>query len=201
MDKSDYLGVADASKHWVKRVSPAGQYFELIKQVHAETDGKKLLDVGCAEGIEVVNFTKLGFKAEGVDVDGGFIQAAKTTFPNLNFTMGDAEALPYKDESFHVVFSINTLFYTDINKSIPEFIRVLETGGIGVVGFDIRIEDLDKKTTFHQESREHLKDVLKRNGAQIILLGKEESRVDETPFRHEHTFYKVVFQKQPIHFG
>ena len=126
---------------------------------------------------------------------GWFIASARNKFPLLKFSEGKAEKTPYEDNIFDIVFSINTLFYTDIEKSIPEFCRVLKNGGLGAISFDIKIFDLDNNKEFHQESLEHLRKVLKKCQAEIIFLGNEETRFDETPFKHEHTFYKIVFKK------
>jgi len=90
MDKKNYLERADNSKHWEKRISPASEYFDILRRYDENPEGKKLLDVGCAEGIEVNEFRKLGVKADGIDIKEDFIAKAQTNFPEANFVVGSA---------------------------------------------------------------------------------------------------------------
>jgi len=193
--KETYLNRADESKHWEERVSPALQYFESFKALDQNLAGKKLLDVGCAEGIEVGNFKKLGLKTDGVDISEKFIKEAQRNFPDSNFAVASAENLPYNNESYDIVFCINTLFYTDIEKSVPELCRILKEGGYGIISFDTEIVNLDEEKIFHTDSIEHLQKVLNLSGAQIIQLGDKEERFDQSPFKHRHVFHKIVIQK------
>jgi ubiquinone/menaquinone biosynthesis C-methylase UbiE len=196
MKKRDYLDQADKSKHWEKRNSPASEYFEILKHYDKNLEGKTLLDVGCAEGVEVNEFRKLGLKADGVDTKEDFISKAQKRFPEANFVVGSAEKLPFKDQSYDIIFSINTLFYTDVEKSLPEFCRVLKKGGRGVVSFDTEIFNLDEANAFHSDSIEHLEKVLEKSGAKIEEIGEVEERIDGKPFRHKHTFHKVIFNNR-----
>ncbi|MEI8339874.1 MAG: class I SAM-dependent methyltransferase [bacterium] len=195
-NKEELLKQADDSKHWEKRHSPAQEYLKLISKETGEIKGKKILDVGCAEGIEVDEFSSLGMDAEGVDIKPEFIQAAQNRFPNNKFKVGSAEKLPYSDNGFDVSFCLNTLFYTDIEKSIPEMLRVVKSNGIVVFSFDTEIFNFDENKVFHSESFDHLEKVVSDNGGEIKYTGEKEERLDETPFRHKHTFYKIIVGKK-----
>jgi ubiquinone/menaquinone biosynthesis C-methylase UbiE len=87
------------------------------------------------------------------------------------------------------------LFYTDIEKSIPEFCRVLKNNGVGIISFDISITNLDNQKVFHKDSLEHLDYILKKQGAQIEFLSNLNKRIDKEPFKHMHEFYKILFRK------
>jgi len=193
METRDYLDQADKSKHWEQRNSPALEYLKILKHYDKNPEGKTLLDVGCAEGVEVNEFRKLGLKADGIDAKENFIVNAQKKFPEANFVVGSAEKLPFVDQSYDIIFSINTLFYTDIEKSLPEFCRVLKKGGRGIISFDTEIINLDENTVFHSDSVEHMKKILEKEGAEIEGIGEVEERTDENPFRHKHTFHKVIF--------
>lgn len=112
-DKQEHLDLANQSKHWENRNSPAKEYYDLLKKFSGDLTGKKLLDVGYAEGREVYEFSKLGLQAEGVDVKPEFIKEAKKKFNDLKFFVGSAEQLPFEDESFDVVFSKGNYFLTN----------------------------------------------------------------------------------------
>ena len=193
--KETCLGQAVTSKHWEQRQSPAKQYIHLLQDVGVELIGKKLLDVGCARGIEVQKFREFGINADGVDLNVGFIDDAKTKCPDANFVVANAESLPYKNESYDMVFCINTLFYTDLNKSIPELCRILKKGGYGAISYDIEIINIDENTVIHSDSIEHLEHLLNESGSKIERIEDVEERIDPEPFKHKHVFHKVVFKK------
>lgn len=194
LDKK-YFTDAVESRHWKHRKSPASIYFELIKQTDKHPEGKRLLDVGCASGIEVEEFQKLGFRADGADINENFIAEAKKNHPDLNFTVANAEKLPFKDESYNYIFCTNTLFHTDIGKSISEFCRVVDEKGKGVISFDLQIINLDENKVIHSDTIEHLNEILRRNNTEIEILGDKEERIDIEPFKHKHVFHKVIFKK------
>jgi ubiquinone/menaquinone biosynthesis C-methylase UbiE len=195
-NKTELLKQADESKHWEKRHSQAEGYLKLMSQELGEIKGKKILDIGCAEGVEVDEFSSLGMEAEGVDIKPEFVEAAQKRFPNNKFMVGSAENLPYDGGEFDVVFCLNTLFYTNIEKSLPEMLRVVKPKGIVVFSFDIEIFNFDENKPFHNESLEHLERVVAENEGEIKYVGEKEERLDETPFKHKHTFYKVLVGKK-----
>ncbi len=192
----DYKGRMIESIHWLDRESPALHYYQRFRSFLPDTSPKelKLLDIGCAHGIETNVFSEIGFEVEGLDFNPEFIADAKRRFPHLSFLEGSAEALPHEDETLDICFSINTFFFTDITKSIPEVIRVLKPGGLAVVSFDTKISDLDEDTIVHQFPLEELKRLLSSHGAQIVSSEYKE-RVDPAPFVHRHHFYELVLQK------
>ena len=72
--------------------------------------GQKVLDIGCGKGFLVHDFRKVlpGLEAFGLDVSA---YAIKNAMPEVReyLRQGDAVQLPYLDESFDLVVSINTL--------------------------------------------------------------------------------------------
>ena len=120
---------------------------------------------------------------------------AKKNYPDTNFTVADAEKLPLKDGSYDYIFCINTLFYTDIEKSISEFCRVLNEKGRGVISFDLQITNLDENKVIYSNTIKWLNEILEKNNAEIEILGDKEERIDNEPFKHKHIFHKIVFKK------
>lgn len=196
MNKDDYLAKADISRHWESRPNQIGPYYTILKKLVENLTGKSLLDVGCATGIDTEAFSEKGLVAEGVDIKEDFIAEASQKFPDLKFKVGSAESLPYDNESFDIVFCINTLFYTDIEKSLRELLRVTKTNGHCIFSFDTEIINLDEDKIFHSENLEHLRKVVENNRSEIVYLGDEQKRADSEPFRHRHTFMIVVVQKK-----
>jgi ubiquinone/menaquinone biosynthesis C-methylase UbiE len=100
---------------------------EIIRRTHP-TEIKKLLVVGCGEGVEAAILAqKLNAEVIGVDIDDDFNQEA-SKFAQLQ--TGDAEALVFADETFDFVFSYHALEHIkDPQKALREIHRVLKKNG------------------------------------------------------------------------
>ncbi len=87
-------------------------------QAHYQlSSNHSLLDVGCGKGFMLHDFAELipGLKVSGIDVSSYAIQNAIDVMkPHLQ--VADARKLPYKDKSFDVVISINTIHNLEINE-------------------------------------------------------------------------------------
>lgn len=91
--------------------------------------GKKILDLGCGRGEFLRGFIRCGLNGYGVDQS----LLAKTIFPEAEISQSDLEKapLPYRDNSFDVVFSKSVLehFYYP-EKLVQQIRRVLNPGGL-----------------------------------------------------------------------
>ncbi|MCR9123417.1 MAG: methyltransferase domain-containing protein [Phyllobacteriaceae bacterium] len=66
----------------------------------------------------------------GLDFSGAQVELAKKTYPDIEFTKGNAQELPFDDQSFDAVvmgFGMNHL--PEPEKAAHEALRVLKTGG------------------------------------------------------------------------
>jgi len=101
-----------------------------------------LLDVGCGGGVLLKNLPAK--KKTGLDYSKGRIHEAQKNVPEATFDQGDADALPYPDDSFDRVLSHSTfMYYTRpyAEKALRELERVCNTGGIVMVG---DVEDIEQ---------------------------------------------------------
>jgi len=95
---------------------------------------KTLLDVGCGSGQTAIPAAKTGLQVTGVDIAENLIeharkQASKAKL-NIQFDVGDAEQLPYTDNSFDAAISmIGAMFAPQPDRVSSEFARVLKSGG------------------------------------------------------------------------
>jgi ubiquinone/menaquinone biosynthesis C-methylase UbiE len=90
--------------------------------------GRKLLDVGCRDGRDLMmpEFDKA--IVYGVDISSALVEAGRIKYPGLRLSIGAAEQLPYPARFFEVLMSRVTLPYTDIPKAIDEMARVMAPG-------------------------------------------------------------------------
>lgn len=96
------------------------------------TEKFSVLDVGCAKGFMLHDFTQLlpGITVEGLDISSYALENAMDSVrPFLR--LGDARELPYHDDSFDFVFSINTvhnLEREECGQALREIQRVARRG-------------------------------------------------------------------------
>ena len=95
---------------------------------------QRLLDIGCGSGQTAIPAARLGHQVVGIDIAENLIEhateEAKYEGLDVKFDVGDAEDLPYEDNSFDVVISmIGAMFAPQPDKVASEIARVLRPGG------------------------------------------------------------------------
>ena len=98
-------------------------------------NGMKLLDVACGTGVVALTAVRLGAEVEGVDLTPELVNRAKENAEIMglkaNFTEGDAEFLPFKENQFDVILSqYGHMFAPRPAVVTTELARVLKPGGI-----------------------------------------------------------------------
>lgn len=120
---------ADSHSHqekWARRV----------EQVARAGACGRLLEVGCGWGFASLLLHRAGFNIEANDLID--IRDSQVKESGLPFTPGDAcTHLPYADQTFDLVFSINSMEHFDQPASaLDEMLRVLRSGGLLYLTFD-----------------------------------------------------------------
>jgi len=93
----------------------------------------RILDVGCGAGWSTLLLREKGHTAEGLDLHGDRLEAA-SALPDLRYTQGDAQAMPFPDGSFDVVSMYQVLEHVpDPKLALENGLRVLRPGGRLVV--------------------------------------------------------------------
>lgn len=100
--------------------------------------GKRVVDVGCGPGFWVRQFSKRGIDITGVDLTEAGIKLARKSIELYDYDakllVGDAENLPFPDESFDHVNCQGVIHHTpDTAACLKEFHRVLKPGGTMMV--------------------------------------------------------------------
>lgn len=105
--------------------------------------GKKMLDVGCGPGWLTVQYAKAGVDVTAVDLTPHAVALTKKflQYQGLTATVreGNAEQLPFPDETFDLVVSSGVLHHTpDTPRAIRECFRVLRPNGTAKLTFYYR---------------------------------------------------------------
>jgi ubiquinone/menaquinone biosynthesis C-methylase UbiE len=116
-----YGGFLYNPKYWSEVVKDFVSFYKL-------TDYNKILDVGCAKGFMLYDFKKLNksFELHGVDISKYAITSSIEDV-RQNLKIADAQNLPYEDNYFDLVISINTIHNLSkegCSKSLKEIQRV-----------------------------------------------------------------------------
>lgn len=94
------------------------------------SNGSRLLDVATGAGYLAANAAERGAVSVGLDFSPSQVDLAQSLHPNVAFQTGNAEALPFEEESFDAVvmgFGMNHLPNPEL--AIQEAHRVLKSGG------------------------------------------------------------------------
>jgi ubiquinone/menaquinone biosynthesis C-methylase UbiE len=165
-------------RHWMQRV-----IFEPIQrtvlQMAAEEIGRPgtILDVGCGSGrlLRSARVRFPGARLVGVDAAIEMVKQARKSTPDgtIQFQQAIAEALPFPDSSFELVFSTMTFHHWDNQaRGADEVARILTPGGRWLLaefvpsGFMKRVRSLLRLHQF--PDRTHLQEVLENAGMNVV---------------------------------
>ncbi len=101
---------------------------------YAGADGLTVLDVGCGQGIDLIEYARAGATAFGIDLTPRHVELAAEHLARAGLAadvrLGDAEFMPYPDNTFDRVSSNGVLHHTpDMPGALREIRRVLKPGG------------------------------------------------------------------------
>lgn len=96
--------------------------------------GMKVLDVACGSGNLAIPAAAAGADVTGIDIAANLVEAAKRRAAeagvNAKFEHGDAEALPYEDNTFDLVMTMfGAMFAPRPDVVASELLRVCKPGG------------------------------------------------------------------------
>lgn len=98
--------------------------------------GKKVLDVGCAQGRDVEYFLKKDFDVSGIDFCLPFLELAKKSFPKANFLKMDLTKLDFPDNNFDALWASASFLHVpkiQAPQTLKGFNRVLKPKGIAMI--------------------------------------------------------------------
>ncbi len=100
----------------------------------AAVPGERVLDIAAGTGTSSEPFADAGIDVVPADFSLGMLRVGRRRRPDLAFAAADAMALPFADDSFHVVtMSFGLRNVADPPAALREFLRVTKPGGRLVV--------------------------------------------------------------------
>ncbi|NGX63678.1 MAG: putative methyltransferase YcgJ [Candidatus Anoxychlamydiales bacterium] len=119
--KNGYGGFLYNPRFWQPVIPTFKKFYDL-------TSENKILDVGAAKGFMLYDFTEIipGIEVKGIDISSYAVENAIESI-TTHLKVADARELPYEDNSFDLVISINTvhnLEKEDLAKALLEIQRV-----------------------------------------------------------------------------
>ena len=157
--------------------------------------GSSLLEIGCGMGSDLLQFARGGAFCTGIDLTTRSIEITRHRFTlydqQASLMISDGEHLPFKSNSFDVVYSNGVLHHTpDTEGAIQEVRRVLRPGGVA------------KIMLYHRNSLNFWVEIVLRRGllAGEYLRGRSSeqimSRVIEFSEHEARPLVKVYSRKQ-----
>lgn len=143
MSTATTQGMAEL-KDRLKTTWEAGDFAEVAKHIGATAEqfvdrldvkpGMKVLDVACGSGNLALIAAAKGADVSGIDIADNLIETAKKRADeaglNVRFEQGDAEAMPYEDDSFDLVMTMfGAMFAPRPDVTASELLRVCKSGG------------------------------------------------------------------------
>jgi SAM-dependent methyltransferase len=122
--------------------------------------GRHVLDVGCGAGTDLVRFARGGAIVTGVDLAASAIELARQNFVQhglqADLREADGERLPFRDQTFDLVFAHGVVQYTAHDRAlVEECRRVLKDQGTAVFQVYNRISWLNGLSKIMKVPLEH----------------------------------------------
>ena len=113
-----YGGFNYNAKFWQPVIPTFKKYWKLSSE-------NSILDVGCAKGFMLYDFVKLipGIKVRGIDISDYAINNAKSEVKEF-VQVANAKKLPFPDNSFDIVISINTIHNLEANECAQALLEI-----------------------------------------------------------------------------
>jgi SAM-dependent methyltransferase len=123
--------------------------------------GRRVLEVGCGAGTDLVRFARHGARATGIDLAPSSIALAKQNFVyaglSADLLVADGETLPFRDASFDLVYAHGVVQYTSSDRAlVAECRRVLRPGGLAVFQVYNRVSWLNALSKVTKVDLEHV---------------------------------------------
>jgi len=128
-----YVGKSNAPLHY--NLGPTYKIFLQMKQLMGDIHGKRVLEYGCGTGWMTLELVLMGADVESFDISSEAVRRThellqrRVGYGTYNIREMPAEKLSYDDNEFDLVVGFAILHHLQLDKAIPEMLRVLKKGG------------------------------------------------------------------------
>ena len=123
MNEKTYTGTADRLRR-NERVEMI-EIDRVVELIFDKTGISSVLDVGTGSGLFAEAFCKANKTTAGIDISENMIVEANRLVPDADFRIGNADAIPFDEKSFDLVFFGHVLHESsDIHVTLVEAARV-----------------------------------------------------------------------------
>jgi SAM-dependent methyltransferase len=122
--------------------------------------GRRVLEVGCGAGTDLIRFARHGANVTGVDLSPASIALAVQNFAiekrPAKLSVADGQVLPFRGATFDLVYAHGVVQYTSDDRAlVDECRRVLKPGGLAVFQVYNRISWLNALSRVTKVDLEH----------------------------------------------
>jgi ubiquinone/menaquinone biosynthesis C-methylase UbiE len=109
---------------------------EAMLKATSGVEVRRVLDIGCGAGQEMLPFIKRGASGVGVDITpevgqvGRKMYAKEGLLDQISFLRGSGNELPFASETFNVLICRGALMFMNNKRALAEMSRVLQPGGL-----------------------------------------------------------------------
>ena len=126
----------DVSANWITDK----QLLRVEMDLAGEPSGEAL-DLCCGTGQNGRALKARGWSVKGVDICDHMVETASQYFP---VSVGAAEKIPFKDNSFGLVVCRQTFQFLNVKEALSEIARVLAPGGRFILSQTVPFSEVDK---------------------------------------------------------
>jgi len=110
-----------------------------IKKISGDLRPLRILDIGSNGGNLTAKIAKFYPKAKifGIDIYDKAVKYAQKKYPGVHFQTADAQRLPFRNESFDLIFCLETLEHiVSPSKALKEIKKCLKKDGRAIISMD-----------------------------------------------------------------
>ena len=166
-----------------------------------DTQDKKVLENGCGDGRISILLAHKAREYVAIDPDEQSIRDAKSSTANVDFRIGNGEALEFEDSSFHVVLFTLSLHHQDSRLALKEAHRVLTANGQLVILEPAADGELTQFFNLFDDETDRLRNALKMIENSDFEIEQKETFCTIMSFDNQDELCSYPFSRDKIQPG
>lgn len=148
-------------------------------------NGKKVLDIGCADGGYSNYIAQKGFEVVGIDIVSEFIEYARLTHSHVKFELMNMKQMSFPSNSFDGIFAIASLLHLEKNQLdvvLKKIYNILKKDGVLFFTLKAGIGekfvpdqfDLNQQRYFSLYTQTEIQEILEKLNFNVIEITEKE---------------------------